>query len=117
MSKELVLIRTATYQGIGLDCYVEAGQQDTGEFWATNEQIGRLLGYVDPDVAIRKIHMRNKERLDKFSTSTKLVRVEGERTVTREVRLYSFKGLLEIDRREESITSPTRSTWIWAGLK
>ena len=66
--------------------------------YATSEQIGQALGYVDPDVAIRKIHMRNKDRLDKFSTSTKLVRVEGERTVTRDVRVYSFKGLLEICR-------------------
>lgn len=90
------LLTTKHFNGYVLDCYVEPN--GVGDFWATSEQIGQLLGYVDPDVAIRKIHMRNKERLDKFSTSTKLVRVEGERTVTREVRLYSFKGLLEICR-------------------
>ena len=80
MSRDLQLITSRQFDGFTLDCYVEPNQEDKGAFWATSEQIGQLLGYVDPDVAIRKIHMRNKERLDKFSTSTKLVRVEGERT-------------------------------------
>ena len=36
--------------------------------------------------------------MDKFSTVVKLGTVEGSRTVTREVTVYSFKGLLEICR-------------------
>lgn len=98
MGSNLQVVATREFNGIRIECYQEDGQIDPTEFYATREQIGQALGYVDPDVAIRKIHMRNKERLDKFSTSTKLVRVEGDRTVTRDVRVYNFKGLLEICR-------------------
>ena len=113
MSKELQLVTSRQFDGVTLDCYVEPNQEDKGAFWATSEQIGELLGYIDPDVAIRKIHMRNKERLDKFSTSTKLVRVEGKRTVTREVRLYSFKGLLEICRYSQQDTANQVIDTLW----
>jgi hypothetical protein len=41
-----------------------------------------MLEYADPQKAIDKIHERNKERLDKFSTTVKLTGVEGDRTVT-----------------------------------
>lgn len=98
MSSELQLLTTREFNGHVLDCYVDPEQEDKGNFWATREQIGRLLGYSKPDVSIRVIHQRNQERLDKFSTSIKLIRVEGSRTVTREVIVYNFKGLLEICR-------------------
>ena len=114
MSRDLQLITSRQFDGFTLDCYVEPNQEDKGAFWATSEQIGQLLGYVDPDVAIRKIHMRNKERLDKFSTSTKLVRVEGERTVTREMRIYNFMGLLEICRYSQQDTANNVIDTLWA---
>ena len=107
------LLTTKHFNGYALDCYVEPEYESTGDFWATSEQIGQLLGYVDPDVAIRKIHMRNQERLDKFSTRTNLVRVEGERTVTRELRVYSFKGLLEICRYSQQETANKVIDVLW----
>ena len=107
------LLATKTFNGVALDCYIEPEQTDKGSFWATSEQIGRLLEYVAPDVSIRKIHQRNKARLDKFSTSTKLVRIEGERTVTREVRLYNFKGLLEICRYSYKPNADAVMDWLW----
>ena len=70
------LVKHAQFNGVQLDCYVEPGQEDKGDFWATREQIGQLLEYVQPEVAITKIHERHAERLDKFSTVTTLVRVE-----------------------------------------
>ena len=98
MGSNLQVVATREFNGIRIECYQEDGQTDPTEFYATSEQIGQALGYVNPDVAIRKIYMRNKERLDKFSISTNLVRVEGDRTVTRDIRVYNFKGLLEICR-------------------
>ena len=92
------LLTTKHFNGYALDCYVEPEQEDKGNFWATREQIGTLLEYADPDNAITNIHRRNKDRLDKFSTGVKLTQVEGSRTVTREVILYDFKGLLEVCR-------------------
>ncbi|MBQ8693348.1 MAG: hypothetical protein IJ520_09415 [Synergistaceae bacterium] len=74
------------------DCYGQNGQ-DAGDFWATREQIGELLGYENPADAIRFIHKRNKARLDKFSMGVQIERgMKGARTAT----VYNFKGLLEI---------------------
>lgn len=95
---ELQLITTREFDGFTLDCYVERGQQDKDDFWATREQIGALLGYANPTDAIKKIHKRNKSRLDMFSRGDNLSLHEKGRTVTRKVFLYNFKGLLEICR-------------------
>ena len=110
---DLMLIKSADFNGIQLDCYIENGQQDKGNFYAAREQIGRLLEYSEPDVAVRKIHMRHSERLDKFSTSTKLVRVEGEREVVRKVTVYSFKGLLEICRYSKQPKADIVMDWLF----
>ena len=96
MTAELELAATREFNGITFNCYIE--QDGAGEFWATREQIGELLGYADPMRAIAHIHERNSERLNKFSTVTKLSTVEGNRSVTREVTIYNYKGLLEICR-------------------
>ena len=93
------LLTTKQFNGLQLDCYRDDSQQDTeNAFWATREQIGKLLGYAEPQKALEKIHKRNKERLDMFSTVVKVGTVEGNRTVNREVIMYNFKGLLEICR-------------------
>ena len=93
---ELQLIKSAEFNGVQLNCY-KADNEDDG-FWATREQIGALLEYADPSNAITIIHKRNQERLDKFSTGVKLTQVEGNRSVTRDVIVYNFKGFLEIYR-------------------
>ena len=90
------LLTTREFNGVELQCYKDENSDD--DFWATREQIGKLLGYEDPMRQVARLHNRNKERLDKFSTWVKLTTVEGNRTVTREVIVYSFKGLLEICR-------------------
>ena len=95
-TNSLQLLTTKTLDGIALDCYKD--NSEVNDFWATREQIGRLLGYAKPDTAIKNIHLRNAERLSKFSTQLKLSHVEGTRTVTRDVIAYNFKGLLEICR-------------------
>lgn len=113
MITELELYTSKMYNGVEFDCYIEKGQSDNGDFWATREQIGRLLGYENPNDAIRFIHNRNKERLDRFSTPFKLTRVEGNREVTREVTVYSFKGLLEICRYSNQPKADAVMDWLW----
>ena len=98
MNSNLQVVATREFNGITLNCYQEKGQQDTSDFFATREQIGQLLEYENPEISIANIHNRNKERLDKFSTLIKLIRVEGARSVARDVTVYNFKGLLEICR-------------------
>ncbi len=93
MNSELKLLTTREFNGVALDCY-KADNEDDG-FWATREQIGRLLGYSEPRIAIGKIHQRNQERLDKFSGVVNLVTPSGG---TQATTVYNFKGFLEICR-------------------
>ena len=94
----MMLVKSTDFNGIPFECYKDSAQDNSSDFWATRTQIGLLLGYADPEDAIKKIHLRNKERIDKFSRGDKMSRVEGERVVTREVTVYNFRGLLEICR-------------------
>ena len=104
----LQLLTTKTYNGIEFDCYVEAGQ--TSDFWATRTQIGELLGYSEPGIAIGKIHQRNKKRLDKFSRVHQIDLPSGG---TQEVTLYNFKGLLEICRYSNQPKVDAIMDWLW----
>lgn len=105
------VLMTRKFNGVQLDCYKADKEQD--DFWATREQIGRLLGYADPMRAIAHIHERNHARLDKFSGVCKLSTVEGSRTVTREVIVYNFKGLLEICRFSNQARANEVMDFLW----
>ena len=106
---QLAIVKS--FNGVDFECY--QNEFDSGDFWGTREQIGQMLDYVDPEVAITKIHQRNAERLDKFSTVTKMVRVEGGREVTREVIVYNFKGLLEICRYSNQPKADAVMDFLW----
>lgn len=95
MRNELQLVTSRNFDGIIFDCYVERGQTSPQDFWATRTQIGELLEYAEPGNAIKNIHQRNKERLDKFS---RVAQIELPSGGSQEVVLYNFKGLLEICR-------------------
>ena len=104
-TKALTLATSRNLNGHTLNCYVEEADKDTGDFWATREQIGQLLGYEYPRKAIKKIHERNRERLDKFSFVVNLTNPSkgGPKTTpplknVQAATVYSFKGLLEICR-------------------
>ena len=107
---ELVLIKSADFNGHTLDCYIELEQTDKGAFWATREQIGQLLEYAYPREAIGKIHERNKERLDKFSAVVKLTTPSGVQQTT----VYDFKGLLEICRYSQQDVANQVIDTLWA---
>ena len=98
------LVTTRHFDGFTLDCYVEPDQADKGAFWATRTQIGQLLGYEEPRVAIANIHSRNRDRLDKFARVVKLAtpsrgnQIDNPFGNVQDVTVYNFKGLLEICR-------------------
>ena len=114
MEGKFELATTRDFNGLTLNCYREEGQEDSGEFWMTREQIGQLLGYAHPDTAIKNIHQRNRDRLNKFSTQLKMSHVEGNRTITRDVRVYNFKGLLEICRYSNQPTANAVIDVLWS---
>ena len=109
MSNELQVLTKRNFNGVCLDCYGQNGQ-DAGDFWATREQIGELLGYNNPVNAVGRIHQRNKERLDKFSTVRQIdTPSRGIQTAT----VYNFKGLLEICRYSNQPKANAVMDWLW----
>lgn len=42
MDNSLLLVTSRHFNGVALDCYVEP-DNNSGDFWATREQIGQLL--------------------------------------------------------------------------
>ena len=111
-SKSLQLVKIADFEGIRFDCYQDIGNNND-EWYGTREQIGMMLEYEEANKAIAKIHERNMERLAKFSTIVKLTNVEGNRTVTRKVAVYSFKGLLEICRYSNQPRANAVMDFLW----
>lgn len=83
------------------------------EYLVTREQIGRTLGYKNPANAIKNIHLKHKERLDKFSTQLTLGYVEGNRYVERERILYNRKGIMEICRWSRQPLADKFMDWCW----
>ena len=104
------LLMTKTFNGIQLDCYKSCDEND---FWATREQIGKLLGYEDPMRTIARIHKRNAKRLNNFSTVVNLSTVEGKRVVFRKVTVYNFRGLLEICRWSNQPNADKVMDFLW----
>ena len=78
--KDLTLVKRAPFGAMTVDYYGDG----RGNFYMTREQIGRALGYSNPQIAIHKIHRRYKARMDEFSL-TKMVN-------GREVFFYSAKA-------------------------
>ena len=102
---------TRQFNGLQFDCYQDENQNSSdNEFWATREQIGRLLGYAYPVEAIGKIHNRNKERLDKFSRVTQIDLPSGGMQMT---TVYNFKGLLEICRYSNQPKADAVMDWLF----
>lgn len=80
------------------------------EFFMTREQIGRALEYSNHSDAIRKIHDRHKERLDKFSVEDKLSGTDGKKYQT---YLYTRKGIMEICRWSQQPCADAFMDWVW----
>ena len=102
------VLMTKSFNGVQLDCYRADNAAD--DFWATREQIGKLLEYAEPRDAIAKIHRRNQDRIDKFSGVVKLSTPEGG---TQDTTVYNFKGLLEICRYSNQPKANAVMDFLW----
>lgn len=89
--EELEKVKNSQFGAVICDYYGNG----KGEFFMTRKQIGEALEYDNPKDAIKDIHRRHKERLDKFSVERKLTSTDGKRYLT---NLYSAKGVYEICR-------------------
>ena len=101
------------------------------EYLITREQIGRALGYSNPRKAIEQIHMRHKDRIDKFSCVIKSeisrspqsdptskdssLQSEGidSNGSIQERTFYSRKGVMEICRWSRQPVADKFMDWVW----
>lgn len=84
-------------------------KNENGEIFVTRTQIGKALEYANPNDAIRILHNRNKERLDKFSISFKL---NGVETI-----FYNAKGIYEICRYSSQPKANDFYDWVYDVLE
>lgn len=90
----MTVITSKPFGALSMDVYEDNNHQ----YYMTREQIGAALEYGSPRISIGTIHKRNADRLDPLSTVIKLITVEGNRTVEREIVCYSLRGVMEICR-------------------
>ena len=64
----LKLITTETFNNLPCNFY----RNINDDILLTREQIGQALEYTDPSKAIRKIHLKHKDRLDELCVRIKL---------------------------------------------
>ena len=102
---ELTLIKSADFGGVQCDFY-----GDSKELFMTRKQIGQALKYSNPQVAIDKLHKRNKERLDKYSVTTKLVGTDGK---SYDTTVYNQKGIMEICRWSQQPKANEFIDFVW----
>lgn len=86
----LILATTDRFYDVETNIYESAG----GEMYMTSEQLGRCLGYSEPQIAINKLASRNNYlKNSEFSLLTKLVSTDGKRYDT---RLFTEDGIYEV---------------------
>lgn len=93
-NNSMTVITSKPFGSLKVDVY----EDNKHEYYMTREQIGTALEYGNPVTAIKNIHQRNADRLDKFSTWLKTSQVEGNKTVERKTIVYNLKGVMEICR-------------------
>ena len=108
-------------------------EDNHNEVWLTREQVGAALGYADPAKSIQNIHLKHKDRLDKFIKREKVKTTEihehhqsdGGRkngstkpfskndNLQSEVVYYSERGVMEICRWSDMPKADEFMDWVW----
>jgi len=104
---ELQVVKSASFGDIQCDIY-----QGKDEFYMTREQIGAALEYENPRKAIKDIHARHRERLDRagYSGGRKLTTPSGG---TQSTTVYTRKGIMEICRHSSQPKADAFMDWAW----
>lgn len=103
---DLVLFRKEIFNGVECDFWKDKSDQ----IWMTREQIGKSLEYGNPSDAIKNIHLRNKERFDRFSVQVKMSGADGKLYNT---YLYSAKGVYEVCRYSKQPKANDFYDWVY----
>lgn len=99
-----------------LDCKFYRNMND--DILLTREQIGKALEYSDPNKAIRKIHLKHKDRFEPLCVRLKLagstqIGANLTKSEEQECVYYSQRGVMEICRWSRQPKANLFMDWVW----
>lgn len=114
MTNNLQLITTETFGE--LQCNFYRNMNDN--ILLTREQIGTALEYSDPSLAIRKIHLKHKDRLEPLCLRLKLTGhtqfgTNLTKSEEQECVYYTERGIMEICRWSRQPKANEFMDWVW----
>ena len=114
----LKLITTETFGDLSCNFY----RNMNDDILLTREQIGIALEYSDPSKAIRKIHLKHKDRLDELcirirdktidNTQNGASRKTEDNLISEKV-YYTERGIMEICRWSRQPKANLFMDWVW----
>lgn len=109
----LTLITTETFNNLPCNFY----RNMNDDILLTREQIGQALEYADPSKAIRKIHLKHKDRLDELCVRIKLGSTQNGANLSKseeqERVYYTERGVMEICRWSRQKNANIFMDWTW----
>lgn len=109
----LKLITTEIFNNLTCNFY----RNTNDDILLTREQIGQALEYADPSKAIRKIHLKHKDRLDELCIRLKLGSTQNGANLTKseeqECVYYTERGIMEICRWSRQRNANLFMDWVW----
>lgn len=111
MNTNFKLLTTETFESVYCDFYYNAND----EILVSREQIGKALGYANPQKAIQKIHLKHRDRLE--SLCIRIVEnckpQNGGVGVDVETVYYTQRGIMEICRWSRQPKANEFMDWAW----
>lgn len=110
---KLKLITTETFNTVPCDFYRDMND----DMLLTREQIGQALEYKDPSKAIRKIHLKHKDRLEPLCIRLKLDNNQNGANLSKseeqERVYYTQRGIMELCRWSRQPKADKFMDWAW----
>ena len=114
MANNLKLITTETFGDLSCNFY----RNMNDDILLTREQIGTALEYSNPSKAIRKIHLKHKERLESLCLRLKMtgstqIGANLSKSEEQECVYYTQRGVMEICRFSRQPKANQFMDWVW----
>ena len=108
----LKLITTETFGDLPCNFY----RNTNDDILLTREQVGQALEYSDPSKAIRKIHLKHKDRLEPLCMRIKgstQIGANLSKSEEQERIYYTERGIMEICRWSRQKRANDFMDWVW----
>ncbi len=108
----LTLVKQGRFLGTTCDFYID----EDSNVYMSRTQIGYALQYKDPANAVKNIHQRHHERLDKFSlevSGAQFVPPIKKNKNAEKVFMYVEKGIYEVCRHSKQKAADDFQDWVY----